>query len=63
MFWSSFINSPNLDELLSKANSIDDILEEENIINSVKQHGNKLAQYFKARPEQFKSFVNYILEE
>ena len=51
MFWSSFINNPNLDELLEKSNSIDDILEEENIINSVKQHGNKLAFYFKSRPE------------
>lgn len=43
MFWQTFINNPNLDELLQKCKSIDDLLEEENIINSVKQQGNKLA--------------------
>jgi hypothetical protein len=35
-FWSSFINAPNIDEILKKSKTVDDILEEENIINSVK---------------------------
>ena len=37
MFWSSLMNPPNLYELLSKVKSIDEILEEENIVNSLKQ--------------------------
>lgn len=31
------MNPPNLDELLSKVKNIDEILEEENIVNSLKQ--------------------------
>jgi len=37
MFWSSLMNPPNLDELLAKVKNIDEILEEENIVNSLKQ--------------------------
>ena len=51
MFWSSLMNPTNLDDLLSKINSIDELLEEDNIINSIKQQGNKLAIYLKQRPE------------
>jgi len=31
------MNPPNLDELLAKVKNIDEILEEENIVNSLKQ--------------------------
>jgi len=36
MFWSSLMNPTNLDDLLSKINNIDELLEEDNIINSIK---------------------------
>ena len=42
---------------------MDDILEEENIINSIKQQGNKFAEHLKSRPEYLRQMIDYVIQE
>ena len=63
IFWSSFINTPNIDEILKKATSIDEILEEDNIVNSIKQQGSKFADFLMKKPDYFMQLIDYVILE
>ena len=63
IFWSSFINTPNIDEILKKATSIDEILEEDNIVNSIKQQGSKFADFLMKKPDYVMQLIDYVIFE
>ena len=52
---------PSIEEILKKSESLDQILDEDNIVNSVKQSGCKFADFLFRNPAYLKQLIDYVI--
>ena len=52
---------PSIEEILKKSESLDQILDEDNIVNSVKQGGGMFAEFLSRNPAHLKQLIDYVI--